>query len=247
METINAFQLPVGDPELKKVLNFNPWHNKYTKTQVELGRNPDETDRGGWRGYNRVYSKYLSNMRNEKLNILEIGVHSGYSLIGWARYFPNSFITGVEIDEKWLGDHVKLQMKHEEFLRINVKYFDSTKKADWLFHTDSTDKFDIIIDDGSHQPKDQVATIELALDKLAKNGYYFIEDISKRYLDVGLIWQKLGELEEHGYIVEAFSHYNQGWAAALSKPELWNKFGITKDTPKAAEDYIVAIHKVNNE
>jgi hypothetical protein len=90
MKILPVFDLPEGDLELKKLLNYNPPLNRYTKSQPETGRDPNETDRGGWRGYNRVYSKYIGHLRKEPLKIMEIGANMGYGLLAWAKYFPNS-------------------------------------------------------------------------------------------------------------------------------------------------------------
>ncbi len=244
MEIIPVTDLPFGDKDLYDTLNFNPWHNKYTKTQAELGRRADETDRAGWRGYNRVYSKYISNLRNEKLNILEIGVHSGYSLIGWARYFKNSHITGGELQvEKWLPQYLKLQQTHEEFNRIKIQRLDSTSKRSWLENIHGT--FDIIIDDGSHEPDDQCKTIDIAWEYLKPGGWYFVEDISNRYFNGGVekVWDKLLSYGQQSVFVVAYSHYNKGWEYALSHPEMWKRYGITENTPKKAEDYIAVLWK----
>lgn len=241
MKIIPVSEIDDGDPDLKSALNYNPWLFEYTSKQPETGRNPLETDRGGWRGYNKVYSKYLSEKKLQKLNILEIGVHSGYGLLSWASYFKNSKITGIEIDISWAVSHHKLLMKHEEYSRVQIKYFNSTKPSEW--ENNIREKFDIIIDDGSHSPLDQLKTFSIASNYLKSGGVYFIEDISSRYYNPGMeiIFDKLTQLENNGFYVSAYSHKNEGWQKILSDKSIWNKYGVTENTPKIAEDYIAVI------
>lgn len=242
MKFIDTFTLPEGDLELKDHLNNNPWLLEYTRKQNLPDRNPNETDRGGWRGYNRVYSKYISSLKNETFNLLEIGVHSGYGLLAWLRYFKNSSVHGVE---KSL-DFIKLYNQHfvnfDEFCRAKINFFDSTVQGNWL---KLKDKFDVIIDDGSHMPADQVRTFRNGWQYLKPGGYYFIEDISKRYYNPSCeeVFKELALCEVYGNEVTVYSHENKGWANILADESRWKQYGITKDTPKEAIDYIAVIHR----
>ena len=73
-----------GDPEIHQYLNYNPSLVNYTSSdiQLSLGRDPSETDRGGWRGYFRVYSKYFSALKNmnpqEFLKIYDYNLYEKY-------------------------------------------------------------------------------------------------------------------------------------------------------------------------
>lgn len=233
-----------GDPELKDCLNFNPWHREYTRRQQNVtGRNPNETDRGGWRGYPRVYSKYLWELKDEKFNLLEIGVHSGYGLLAWTKYFPGVNVLGVEIDENWVKSHLKLVEQYEDFNRIRIEYFDSREPSHWSLKV--YDSFRVIIDDGSHLPQDQLDTFKATWDMLVPGGYYFIEDISSRYYNPGkeIVFGMLEKLSDQGHYVQVYSHENTGWGKILANKEVWSKYGVTEQTPKIAEDYIAVIRK----
>ena len=48
-------------------------------------------------GYIEIYSNYLSNLKNKKLKILEIGVADGKSILSWSDYFKKSLIIGMDI------------------------------------------------------------------------------------------------------------------------------------------------------
>lgn len=237
-------ELHEGDPYLKECLNFNPWHREYTKRQQSVtGRNPNETDRGGWRGYPRVYSKYLWEFKDTAFNLLEIGVHSGYGLLAWTKYFPKVNVTGVEIDINWVKNHLELIKNHEEFNRIKIHYFDSRVKSEWNLNI--FESYKVIIDDGSHLPRDQVDTINTTWNLLEPGGFYFIEDISSRYYNPGkeLVFDMLEKKMMEGHYVSVYSHKNEGWANILANKEVWPRYGVTEKTPKLAEDYIAVIRK----
>lgn len=115
--------------------------------------------------YYPIYDMYFHSLREDKLNILEIGVKNGESLRLWKKYFPNAQIWGVDIDPKCL-DH------QEENIEILIgdqnepTTFDAIKKID----------FDIIIDDGSHVFFHMINSFEYLWKNLKNGGLYFIED-----------------------------------------------------------------------
>lgn len=242
MKMIDVWSLPEGDKELKSLLNHNPPLNRYTKSQPETGRNPNETDRGGWRGYPRVYSKYLADRKNDSIKILEIGANNGYGLLAWARYFPNATIHSMEVDLKYTRSHNELFTKYPQFERVKIHYQSSTDSYAWV-KLDET--FDVIIDDGSHLPKDQLYTLRQGWKFLNEGGYYFIEDISYRYFEPSceIVNVEISLLEKQGYFAEAYYHENKGWANILANKDVWKRYGVTDKTPKIAKDYIAVIHK----
>ena len=64
-------------------------------------------------GYTAFYEKYFENIRDQKLQILEIGIADGKSLLMWSDYFKNSTIIGIDIH--------KIDIKEKS---INlIKYF----------------------------------------------------------------------------------------------------------------------------
>lgn len=240
-----AFDLPEGDLELKKLLGINPTYTRDCLIKDEPHINPLVSDRAGYRGYNRVYSRYVSHLRKEKLNILEIGIESGHSLVCWSKYFYNSNITGVEIDitQNRNKKYNRLRLEYEEFNRVRIIQADSTIKDEWKKFEG---EYDIIIDDGSHDPLDQVTTLKNAWPHLKKGGYYFAEDITEAYLrSVGLDEHKkrLNKLYNTIYKVSKNNH------AALYKHvnlrSLNNKTNRYISFP--AYDYILVIKKETDE
>jgi hypothetical protein len=138
-------------------------------------------------GYSHLYSILFDGLKNEKLNVLEIGIGTmipnvsssmkgympdtylpGASLRAWNDYFINSAIYGVDIQPD-------TQINED---RITTYIADSTK-------TDSVNnlmnnlniQFDIIIDDGCHWDEAQKLSLSNFFPYLKDGGIYVIEDI----------------------------------------------------------------------
>jgi len=245
MNTLPFEILPPSNPSIKAALNYNPWHTQYTKGQTQLGRNPNETDRGGWRGYDRVYSHYLRDKLDDKVKLLEVGIHSGYGLLSWCNIFKNGKIYGMEYKQDFLHLYEKITQEHKKYSEVDFNFGDSRSKSTWQRY--EKESFDIIIDDGSHEPGDQIDTLEVGFEYLKPKGFYFIEDISQRYFKNYTykdVFNRLDKLKAQGCYVSVYSHVNKGWENILNNKELWKRFGVMEQTPKVAEDYIAVIQKI---
>lgn len=140
-------------------------------------------------GFTSVYHCLFDQLREKPLRILEIGigtmipdVHSsmvgyacpgyspGGSLRAWRDYFTNSTIYGVDVQED-------TQFSNEK--RISTYLCDSMdqQKVEEFIRKLGNIKFDIIIDDGSHLPDDQLKTLSNFYPHLNEGGIYAIEDI----------------------------------------------------------------------
>jgi hypothetical protein len=123
-------------------------------------------------GYTPVYERWLEPMRNESLRLLEIGVSDarmpGASLKGWYEYFPKATIFGYDIVDAHRFDND----------RIATFVGDQSNRADLArFVEFSGGEFDIIIDDGSHRPMHQQASLAFLFPRLKPGGQYIIEDL----------------------------------------------------------------------
>lgn len=241
-------ELPPSDAYLKEFLNYNPVHNSYTRRQNLPGRDPNETDRGGWRGYDRVYTEYFSPLKNEKLNILEIGIKEGYGIYAWQKYFQNSTLYGIDID--WSIDIIqqrnKIKSDHPYFRKAKLYNLDSTQEDHWLQFYGK--EFDIIIDDGDHHPETQIKTFNCAWKYLKSQGLYFIEDVGHKYGEEELeelskvILSRSEEFEE----IEVYYHYNTGiqvWLDIAKKDKVYAERNRIKNSNASTKEYIVAIRK----
>ena len=70
-------------------------------------------------GYAEIYKSYFDKIKNDKLNILEIGVANGTSIKVWSDYFKNSNIIGVDIK--------KIDTVEKKLNRKNIKIFQGSQ------------------------------------------------------------------------------------------------------------------------
>ena len=115
--------------------------------------------------YTPYYHELLKGISIQHQRLLEIGVETGSSLRMWRDYFSTSRIIGLDVNRSYLF--------HEE--RISTHLCDVSDPVvlsgiTWYYRA-----FDIIIDDGSHQLKDQVAAALTILPYVS--GFYVIEDV----------------------------------------------------------------------
>lgn len=122
-------------------------------------------------GFIEIYEKYFNEVKNEKLNILEIGIDKGDSLRIWRDYFPNAKICGLDIDKK-------------DFKINGVEFFfgDQSDKNFLKTIIDKYNSFDIIIDDGSHISKHIITSFNYLYPYLNDNGLYIVEDLQTSYI-----------------------------------------------------------------
>tara|TARA_B100000123_G_C25658362_1_gene396480 strand:+ start:68 stop:928 length:861 start_codon:yes stop_codon:yes gene_type:complete len=121
--------------------------------------------------YSIFYEKYLSNLKEKKINILEIGSHEGKGIASFYFYFPYSKIIGANINPF----QMKFKSKRITELFINV----SSKKIIKNFSDHIKVDQDIIIDDASHNLRDILFTLSILFKKLKSGGLYILEDMNQ--------------------------------------------------------------------
>lgn len=118
--------------------------------------------------YTRWYSALLPTQESE-INLLEIGVSDGGSILMWVDYYPNANIIGIDIKDCWpvLGAKIFLGDQKDPVLIEDIA----------SYYTG----FDIVIDDGSHKWKDQIESFKLLWPHIRPGGVYVIEDLHTSY------------------------------------------------------------------
>ena len=109
--------------------------------------------------YGHAY-EYLFRPYRGKIDLLEVGVYLGDSLLAWKVAFPEATIVGVDNQDL-------VEKKHPDisYVICDIEDFKSGKK------------YDIVIDDGSHRLKDVLHTIDNC--KLKPGGIMVIEDCQR--------------------------------------------------------------------
>ena len=142
-----------------------------------------------WLHYFDVYDRHFSKYRGRPVTVLEFGVLHGGSLQMWRDYFgPEAVVHGVDIDPQcadladgttkiFIGDQ-----EDREFLRSVMAEIGTV---------------DVVIEDGGHWPRQQIATFEECYPSVATDGVFLVEDLHTNY------WERFeGGLGRDGTFIE---------------------------------------------
>jgi predicted O-methyltransferase YrrM len=128
-----------------------------------------KTDKYKPHHYTRIYHRLLAARRSEVRRVLEIGIRTGASLRMWEEFFPYARIYGMD--------------KNPDFLKLNAgritSHWGNQNKPEKMAQIAKAlgGNFDVIIDDGSHHPDNQIRAMGATLQFLKPDGFYFIEDV----------------------------------------------------------------------
>jgi len=143
--------------------------NKLEELGIKYG-----TDKIGKHNYLPVYYDLFKNKRNKVKKVLEIGVGEGAGLRMFRDFFPNAIIYGADNDPKRV------------FVDPPIQVFkcDQTEIDDLISLINKTGcDIDLVIDDGSHRPSDQIFTCKELLPSLDRGVIYVIEDVAENIVD----------------------------------------------------------------
>lgn len=150
------------------------------------------TDKGCNHSYTDYYDEIFQQYRNKPTKILEIGLLHGSSLFLWDRYFKHkdTKIHGIDIQDTLYPDLVELYTDRVKTTTgincyIESEIPTSIKKQKW----------DIIIDDGSHELQHQLDFYKIYSKMLKKNGILIIEDVQS-IEDLNIITDTYPELTQ---------------------------------------------------
>lgn len=147
---------------LIEILNSTPDLNSPAGADFGTDKNTTHDFIAGF--YEKEFAKY----KNNKIDLLEVGISGGGSLYLWNKYFTNGTFWGVDISN-----------------RIFKPYKDLPNTT-YIFENGYTEKlvnrlpdFDIMIEDGPHTLETQVFFIREYSKKLKPGGILIIEDVQE--------------------------------------------------------------------
>lgn len=133
-------------------------------------------------GYMPLYDALFQSIRFERLNILEIGFSRGRGARTLAEYFYRSHVHSLELD---YNDALKYYDNFPAALKERVLLYQCDQSdRDQLRHflrRKNTGSFNLIIDDGSHDPAHQLCSFKVLWPALVPGGIYVIEDMHPYY------------------------------------------------------------------
>jgi predicted O-methyltransferase YrrM len=140
-----------------------------TLDQIGLRHGTDKaSDRNDYLAF---YARFLDELRDRPVRVLELGVLQGASLRMWRDYFPLGQIIGVDIDP--------LAREHrDDRIAIEIGDQSDTQVLDRLA---ALGPFDLVVDDASHIWAHQIAAFQRLAPALNPGGIYVIEDLDTSY------------------------------------------------------------------
>jgi SAM-dependent methyltransferase len=143
--------------------------------------------------YTSVYDLLFATKRFDNIKIAEIGVLDNMSMRCWREYFPNAKLFGFDNNINYLFEGRSLNLKDTLYDVIDVKETHLIEEC-----LNKYDKFDIIIDDSTHQFFDQINILKVAHKFLNAGGVLIIEDI----------FRHINDEEYHVYLEEIKDYYS---------------------------------------
>ena len=124
------------------------------------------------------YQRLFTELDVDNVNMLEIGVQHGGSYRLWKNFFGEDLLrwTGIDINQQCLA------LNDELSTNKGLVYCGS--QADSAFLEDvaaQRGKFDVVVDDGSHQSDHIVSTFKSLAKHVKDGGLYIVEDIHACY------------------------------------------------------------------
>ena len=120
-------------------------------------------------GYSKFYENIFHEIKDKKLNIIELGSFYGNASAALYFYFKNSRIYGADINP----DMFRFISSRLECIFVNSNSLLSIEND--IIKKKTT--FDIIIEDASHMLKDQIISLFYLFPRLNKGGYFIIEEL----------------------------------------------------------------------
>ena len=115
-------------------------------------------------------------IRQQVLNVTEIGVAAGQSLQMWHDFFPRAQLWGLDLNSGACFE--RCPSKFAGHPRVHLRWGNSCKKP----HVDrlgfARESMDLVLDDGDHFPLSNEITLVHFWPFVKKGGYYVIEDVA---------------------------------------------------------------------
>jgi len=164
--------------------------------------------------YTLFYHSLFQKKRHQPIHLAEIGILHGESLQMWGEYFThfNTKIIGMDYDEGFLRQF------HSSNTDARIQLEWTNVKDDNVIHQSfekSGIKYDIILDDSTHEINDQIRIIKKVTPFLKPGGILIIEDIFQSQEEKEYVNQLGAILEQfQTYYFISMEHVNRnstGW------------------------------------
>jgi hypothetical protein len=190
-----------------------------------------------WTVYLEVYEELFRSYRGSRLRLLEIGIQNGGSLEIWSRYFGNAAaLVGCDIN------FACTQLKYDD-PRIHVVIGDANTDEAERAIAGHSQRFDLIIDDGSHRSSDIIRSFVRYFPRLEQGGIFVVEDLHCSYwqkFEGGLVdpWSSMSFLKRLADVIN-HEHWGTPYRRAEVLRSFESRYGAALD-----EESLAQIHSI---
>jgi hypothetical protein len=192
--------------------------SEMAKTIRQLYEDHDGKVTDKWSLYLAEYDRLFAPYRERSIRLLEIGVQNGGSLERWGKYFRNAEkIVGCDINM----DCARLQFDDPRIALVLADASADEAQRQILSHSP---RFDLIIDDGSHQSRDVVSAFSKYFSSLVDDGLYIVEDLHCSYWQEfsGGLYHSSSSIAFLKQLVDIINH--EHWGIDKSRSEFLHSF-----------------------
>lgn len=144
-------------------------------------------------GYHIIYAPLLAQIRaTPSARILEIGIYKGGSHRSWRDLTVDCEVSGIDIDEATLVNEDRIKSAVGDQIQIE-SLMNAVKNL-------GGGTYDLIIDDGWHQPEAGLKSLQVLLPLLRSGGWYVLEDIDIQLY--GPLWRRFSERIHFPYLAQ---------------------------------------------
>lgn len=190
-----------------------------------------------WFLYLDTYERLFAEYRDRPVRLLEIGIQNGGSLEIWAKYFAHA--------ERLIGcdnDPLCNLLRYED-PRISVIIGDAGEPRTRTAVLTLSDRFDLVIDDGSHRSSDIVKAFALYFPMLVDGGLFVAEDLhSSYYRDwEGGLFDPYSSIAFFKRLADVVNH--EHWGIARARASLVEGF-VRAYGADLSESLLASVHSV---
>ncbi len=186
LDQFNEFNFEYSESSRRLVLSNNK--NEFDKITIDTSQFKTELCKIGKKfdtnkspyninghrsGYTGIYYLLFNKLKNKQFNFAEIGIEKNGSTKMWREFFTDATLYLFEKDETKIKNAINDNLSNSYYSTIDVSSKDSIKNAFSRYQK----KFDIIIDDSTHDFNHQIDIIYATKDFLNPGGFLIIEDI----------------------------------------------------------------------
>ncbi|MCL2925167.1 MAG: tetratricopeptide repeat protein [Trichodesmium sp. MAG_R04] len=193
-----------------------------------------------WSSYLPTYDLVLKSRINTNVRLLEIGVQNGGSLEIWSEYFPTAkLIVGCDINPECA------ELNYED-PRIRVIIGDANNDKVRKNIIGLCQRFDVIIDDGSHKSSDIVKSFATYFPFLEDRGVYIVEDMHTSYWKnyQGGLFYPFSSITFFKHLVDIINY--EHWGIEKKASDILNgffdKYGLKIDPIELQKIHSITFH-----